>query len=385
MRAFPVTMPSGARYWTVMDEGLAVVGPADRYLRDARFGQDRAETTTQAYAGGIALFLRWCAQTGRDWRTAAPDLSLFMTWLKYVPAGGPGGVVRGPGAEPVRSAGRINRVLTAVRGFLSHCVAGKEVPSWVLGHLYELADDRDLPLEARGEDSGLFYRMKARHRLQEPENPVDRAADEEIVALLRVCRSARDRFIVLLMARAGLRRGETAGLRRCDMHFLPASSALGCAVEGAHLHVVRRQNVNGAWAKSRRQRTVPADFLLVQALDQYSAERQERRSARGSDFLLVNLFRPPVGSPVTPGAVGDLVKALARPAGISRPVTAHTLRHAFASNIADAGGALDEIQMLMGHRHPSSADPYIHPAASRLRAAVDRVPTPRFAGEGTLR
>jgi integrase/recombinase XerD len=32
---------------------------------------------------------------------------------------------------------------------------------------------------------------------------VDRASDEEIVALLRGCRSARDRLIVLLLARAG--------------------------------------------------------------------------------------------------------------------------------------------------------------------------------------
>ena len=46
--------------------------------------------------------------------------------------------------------------------------------------------------------------MRARHRLREPETPVDRASDEEIVALLGACRSARDRLIVLVMARAGL-------------------------------------------------------------------------------------------------------------------------------------------------------------------------------------
>jgi integrase/recombinase XerD len=39
-----------------------------------------------------------------------------------------------------------------------------------------------------------------------------RAADDEVLALLRACRSARDRFIVIAMARAGLRRGELAGL-----------------------------------------------------------------------------------------------------------------------------------------------------------------------------
>jgi len=52
-------------------------------------------------------------------------------------------------------------------------------------------------------------------------------ADEEIVALLGTCRSARDRLIVLLMARAGLRRGEVCGLRRSDVHLLADSRRLG--------------------------------------------------------------------------------------------------------------------------------------------------------------
>jgi len=33
MRAFPVRLPSGQRYWTVLDEDLQVVGVADGFLR----------------------------------------------------------------------------------------------------------------------------------------------------------------------------------------------------------------------------------------------------------------------------------------------------------------------------------------------------------------
>ncbi|MFD3473180.1 hypothetical protein ACFWWM_44120 [Streptomyces sp. NPDC058682] len=65
MRAFPVVMPSGQRYWTVLDDDLKVVDAADQWLRSLRFGRDRAELTTKAYAGGVALYLRWCAATGR--------------------------------------------------------------------------------------------------------------------------------------------------------------------------------------------------------------------------------------------------------------------------------------------------------------------------------
>ncbi len=376
MRPFQVQMPSGVRYWTVLDDEMDVVPVADRYLRELRFGRDRAETTTKAYASGVALFLRWCRCTGRDWREAAADIGLFMTWLKHTPADG-GAVVPGPGAKPARGERRINRVLVATRGFLVFAVNGGQAPPWVVSQLFEVADIRDLPVAARGESGMLRHRARARHQLKEPDTAMDRASDQEIIALFAACRSSRDRLIVLLLSRAGLRRSEAAGLRRSDLHLLPDNRAMGCDVDGAHIHVIRRDNINGAWAKSRHVRAVPADFLVVQAIDQYLVERQRCADARDSDFLLVNLFRSPVGSPVTPYAINELFGALCARAGLARTVTPHMCRHAFASNLADAGALLDEIQQLIGHASPSSTEVYLHPGTTRLRAAVERVPTPR--------
>ncbi|MET7303874.1 tyrosine-type recombinase/integrase [Embleya sp. NPDC005575] len=382
MRAFPVVMPSGTRYWTVLDDELAVVGDVDRFLRELRLARGRAETTTKAYAEGLSLFLDWCAATGRDWRTAARDMGLFIVWLRWTPRAGevPVVVVPGPGGVPVRGESRINRVLTAVRMFLLHAVVNKAAPGWVLEQVYELGDDRDLPLRARGESGGMRYRLRARHRVNEPQTGVDRASDEEVVAMFLACRSARDRLIVLLLSRVGLRRGQVAGLRRRDPHVVMDARALGCDVSGAHVHVVRRDNENGAWSKSRKSHVLPLDFLVVRAFDQYALERHELLGAGGSDFLLVNLFRPPVGSPVTPDAIGELTESLARRAGLERRIAPHMMRHAMASNVADAGGSLDEVQALLGHEHPESARPYLHPSASRLRAAVERVPVPRTVG-----
>jgi integrase len=253
----------------------------------------------------------------------------------------------------------------------------KEAPAWVLGQVYELADTRDLPVEAQSEDSGLTYRLRARHRLPEPETAVDRASDEEVVALFMACWSARDRLIVLLLSRVGLRRGEAAGLRRSDLHLLPDNRSLNCDVQGAHLHVTRRDNINGAWAKGRPTGSVPVDFLVVQAIDQYLLERQQCPEAARSDFLLVNLFRLPLGNPMPPDAINELFDALCVRADLTRKISPHQCRHAFASNLADTGATLDEIQQLLRHASPSSAQPYLHPHASRMRAAVDRVPTPR--------
>jgi len=388
-----VRLASGQRYWTVLDEDLQVVGVAEGFLRHQRFGRDGAESTTKAYAHAIGLFLRWCARTGRDWEAGVEQFGLFMTWLAHagpVASGaegvgaGSGVVLAGPGAVPARCPSRINGVLTAVRGMVVHAVAAGQAPAGLVALLYEVADDRDLPDAARGEDGRMGWRMRARHRLREPETTVDRAGDEEIVALLRGCRSARDRLIVLVMARAGLRRGELCGLRRSDVHLLGDSRPLGCEVVRAHLHVVGREdNPNRAWAKSRRARVVPLDFVTVQGFDTYEFERMRVAQAAGSDVVFVNLFGAPVGAPLRPDAVGEMLAAASRRAGLDAPIRPHQLRHACGSNLADAGSGIDVVADLLGHASVSSSQVYVHPDPSRLRAAVDAVPSPREqAGTG---
>ena len=89
---------------------------------------------------------------------------------------------------------------------------------------------------------------------------------------------------------------------------------------------------------------MPLDFVTVQAFDAYEFERLAVPRAAGSDFVLVNLFREPAGAPVPPAAVNGIISAAVRRAGLDRAVTPHQLRHAFGSNVADAGGTPDEIQ-----------------------------------------
>lgn len=376
MRAFPVKMPSGVRYWTVVDDDFHVVPIVDRWLRHILFGRDRAELTTYAYAISAALYLRWCLKTGRDWREAARDLGLFMVWLKHTKARGDDTLLLGPGAKPARGDRRINKVLSAVRGLLTFAVSVGEAPCAVLGQIYEIADGRDLPEELQGEN-GLAMRIGVQHRLQEPETQVDRATDAEVIAMFKECRNARDRLIVPLLARVGLRRGQAAGLHRSDCHLLTDSRALGCDVPGPHIHVVRRRNPNQAWSKSRKSWVQHVDFLVVQAYDQYIDERHERLGTGGSDLLLVNEFREPLGAPMPPGAINELLEELCRRADLKRSVHPHMLRHAMAGNAADAGATEDELQAMLGQKHVRSQQPYRHPSHERMRQAVGRVPSPR--------
>ena len=123
MRPFPVRLPSGTRYWTVIDDDLRPVPVADAYLRHVRFGRDDAESTTKSYAGAVALYLTWCVVAHLDWWLAADRLGSFMLWLRHTPSHGgrPGAsvVLAGPGADEVRGPRRINAVLADWRTSVS--------------------------------------------------------------------------------------------------------------------------------------------------------------------------------------------------------------------------------------------------------------------------
>src|SRR5258708_6114219 len=200
-RPFQVRLPSGDRYWTVVDAAYRPVAEADEWLLHLRLGRDRAESTTEAYARSLALFLDWCAVGELDWRQAPVQVGRFVFWVQHSDPDAP--------ARALLSVGRgrrwVNAVLEAVREFFKHAVAVRLVDKAVLDALFDLVEEYDLPAEMRGDRPGLRLRSRPRHKLSEPARVLDAAADEEVLALLKACRNARDRFIVLALWRGGAR------------------------------------------------------------------------------------------------------------------------------------------------------------------------------------
>ena len=368
LRSLRVVLPAGGAYWTVVDADYRLVASADAFLRDLRFGADRTESTTRLYAGELALFLGWAAGSGRDLERAARELSRFVLLL------GTSAITRrGRGFGRPRGAGRINHVLAVVREFYKHQIAHGEIDARVLAALYEVGDDRFLPAELRAEDGGLRYRVKPRHKLRAERRGPERAARvEEWEALLAAAGCWRDRFLLVVLWFSGLRIGEALGLRREDLHLMGSATALGCGVAGPHLHVVPRENVNGAAAKGRRERVVPLAHYVVCYYDLYLSERERCRAAAECDFVFVNLFGEPLGAPMRPGRAVQLFASLSRRAELNRPITPHMLRHAAGSALAEHGG-LDVCQAVLGHASITSTQIYVHASVERQREAVERI------------
>ncbi len=148
-------------------------------------------------------------------------------------------------------------------------------------------------------------------------------------------------------------------------------AGVGCAVVGAHVHVRHRANPNGALAKSRFPRTVPASDAVLAGYADYQHERAGLAGGDGTDLVLVNLYHEPLGAPMTYRAAKGLFERLARDAGF--PVRPHMLRHTAATSWVRAGTDLDVVKALLGHVSLASTTVYLHARDEDKRRAVEAV------------
>ncbi|MEU9322013.1 tyrosine-type recombinase/integrase [Streptomyces sp. NPDC048295] len=348
---------------------------ATAYLTSLR-SKDRSPNTERVYAGRLVLYLNYCAARRMDW--AAPGflgLSGLQQWLINTPL--PLRSRRTGSARPRnRSKGTANAVMTVVSDFLRFGAAhGWVSPSTVT----LLSEPKTLFCLPPGYDPGEEGRLRtmdtASFRFAFTDPGYQDLSPEQIARMLALARSARDRFLIALLACTGLRIGEALGLHRSDLHLLASSRALGCGTEGPHLHVRRRtQNPNRALAKSRRPRTVPVTADLTSLYTDYQYERHTA-GAEGGDMVFVNLFRPPVGRPMSYPNTKGMFDRLARAA--DHPFRPHMLRHSAATTWLRSGVDRDVVQRLLGHLSPLSMERYRHVCDTETRQAVERVATLR--------
>jgi integrase/recombinase XerD len=327
--------------------------------------------TQRAYAGRVALYLNYCRIRRLDWRTPGfLGLAGLHRWLVETPL--PPRAVR-PGSVRYRSQGTANAVLTVVGEFLRFAAVHGWVPADTTALLSQPKLLRFTPPGFDTGESGQRRQVEAaafRFRVTEP--GYEDLSGEQIRRMIALAVSARDRFLIALLACTGLRIGEALGLHRGDMHLLASSRVVGCSIEGPHVHVRRRMdNPNRALAKSRRHRFVPVTADLVALYTDYQYERDGVAEAAGSEMVFVNLFRAPLGGAMSYPNAKEMFDRLARALGQAcRP---HMLRHSAATRWLRDGVDRDVVQRLLGHASPLSMESYRHVDDVEARAAVERV------------
>ncbi|GAB2726710.1 site-specific tyrosine recombinase XerD [Melaminivora jejuensis] len=156
------------------------------------------------------------------------------------------------------------------------------------------------------------------------------------------------------------------GLRDRAMLELLYASGLRVSelVELKTWHVSLGEGVLRVMGKGARERLVPFGEEAQQWLERYLRRaRGELLGPRQTDDLFVTR-RAAAMSRVM---FWKLVRHYALLAGISAPLSPHTLRHAFATHLLNHGADLRVVQLLLGHADISTTTIYTHVARERLK------------------
>jgi integrase/recombinase XerD len=269
--------------------------------------QGLSANTLAAYRADLTGLATWLAGQGSDLLGVGRDKLLAYLAQRAV-----------EGAKPRSTA----RLLSALRHFYRYQVREARLSLDPSAQIASPRLGRDLP-----------------HILTEADVDALLAAPDAETEL-----GMRDRAMLEVLYACGLRVTELVQLRLEQVNL-----RMGC------LRVL---------GKGSKERLVPLGEHALDWLGDYlrTARPALLQGCPGND-----LFVTQRGRAMTRQAFWYLIKRYARRAGISKPLSPHTLRHAFATHLVNHGADLRVVQLLLGHSDLSTTQIYTHVARERLK------------------
>lgn len=165
--------------------------------------------------------------------------------------------------------------------------------------------------------------------------------EEEQFALIKSARNLRDKALIMTILSSGLRASEILNLKSDDLY---------------------RRSLIVSRGKGGKPRVTFIDPLTEKSIREYHHKREV-----DSVFVFTNSF----GKPLSRQYLSRMISETALRAGIKKRVSAHTLRHSFATNMLRKGARIEDVQPLMGHSNISTTRLYMHFTNEYLRERYD--------------
>lgn len=166
----------------------------------------------------------------------------------------------------------------------------------------------------------------------------------------------RDRAILELLYGCGLRVSELCGLDVPDLD--------------------PRDRCLRVLGKGRKERLVPVGAPALRAVDAWLREGRPRCLGRRP---VAALFLNRRGGRLSRVSVWEILRRRAGEAGITTPLSPHTLRHTYATHLLEGGADLRAVQELLGHADIGTTEIYTHVDRAYLFEAY-RAAHPRARG-----
>ena len=161
----------------------------------------------------------------------------------------------------------------------------------------------------------------------------------EVEVLFAVTKNLKHKAMLMITYSSGLRVSETARLKMTDIDSkrmtIRVSDGKGGKDRYSILSRTALEHLRQYWRKYR-----PTEWL-------FEGQKQDEH--------------------ITTHTIQTIFYAAKKRAGIKKPASIHTLRHSFATHLIEAGTSLHHVQLLLGHRSPTTTTVYLH--VSRLNLA----------------
>lgn len=159
----------------------------------------------------------------------------------------------------------------------------------------------------------------------------------------------RDRTMLELLYATGVRVSELINLKLSQVNL--------------------NQGVLRIIGKGDRERLIPLGDEAQNWLKEFIEEpRMKILSKRQTEYL----FPTRRGDRMTRQSFWYIIKRYAKKAGISKKLSPHTVRHAFATHLLNNGADLRVVQLLLGHSDVSTTQIYTHVAQERMKELHSR-------------
>jgi len=275
------------------------------------------ENTILGYGRDLRQFLRFC-RAGKLHHPGRLKIADVQNFLQHL-------------SKENRAESSIKRCLVAIRMYLRYCVA-------------EGIIDHDFTAVLDGPK--LWQRLPSICSRRQVANLLDAPSPEEPFYL-------RDKAMLELLYGTGLRADELAKLRISDLNL-----------KIGYLRCI---------GKGRKERVIPLGKAAISAAKDYLGElRGKLAKPFSSDALLLSR----TGRPMSRIEIWRLVKKYAARAGLPERMTAHTLRHCFATHLLTGGADLRSVQEMLGHVDIATTQIYTHVDQERLKK-IHRLYHPR--------
>lgn len=282
-------------------------GPIEKFVESLWLEKGLSDNTCQSYRRDLQGVAQWLGNKGRSLIDA--DGESIQSYIAQRLEGG-------------ASARSVSRLLSCLRGFYGYWVREKKLNINPVASIPSPKQGRLLPKSLSETDVDQLLLAP------DVDTPI----------------GLRDKTMIELLYATGLRVSELVTLSLPQVNI--------------------RQGVVRVIGKGARERLVPIGEEAIEWLARYL--RQGRPALLGGAVSEV-LFPSQRGRVMTRQTFWHRLKHWAKVGGVDKPLSPHTLRHAFATHLLNHGADLRVVQLLLGHSDLSTTQIYTHVAQTRLK------------------